>query len=121
MPDNDFSVDTDLLGRSAPHVQALAGSIRSIGATLQGRLDSLGECWGDDEGGRQFLEQYAEPSRQITRGIADTGEVLDSTVDGIWTMAKGFERTEEQSAEVAHVINTAVQSSDTGTPRPSRR
>jgi uncharacterized protein YukE len=120
MADSAFSVDTDGLGQSAPHVHELAGRIRSIGTKLQGRLNALGECWGDDENGRQFLEQYSEPGHQLIRGIADTGDVLDSAVDGIQTMAKGFQQTEDQNAEAAHSITTAGQSSQTGTPRPSR-
>ncbi|MFC5219720.1 hypothetical protein [Streptomyces coerulescens] len=98
----------------------MAAKIRSVGTALEGRLSGLGPCWGDDENGRQFLEQYADPSRRLIRGIAVTGEVLDSTVDGIQTMAEGFQRTEDQNVEAAHSITTAAEPSNTGTTRPSR-
>ncbi|ALV31357.1 WXG100 family type VII secretion target [Streptomyces sp. CdTB01] len=104
MSDGTFSVDTERLDRAAPQVQELAARIRSVATKLNGRLEALGPCWGDDESGRQFLEQYAEPKRQLSAGITGAGTVLDSTVDGIRTMAKGFRRTEEQNVETLRAI-----------------
>lgn len=104
MSDGTFSVDTERLDQAAPQVQELAARIRSIATKLNGRLEALGSCWGDDESGRQFLEQYAEPKRQLSAGITGAGTVLDSTVDGIRTMAKGFRQTEEQNVETLRAI-----------------
>ncbi|WP_217553122.1 WXG100 family type VII secretion target [Streptomyces sp. GbtcB6] len=125
MSDNTFSVDTARLGQSAPQMQELAARIRSIATKLDGRLESLGACWGDDESGRQFLEQYAEPKRQLSKGITGVGNVLDSTVDGIRTMAKGYARTEEANVEALHAITPATDSVTTGggdsSPHRTRR
>lgn len=108
MSDGTFSVDTARLDRSAPQMQELAGRIRSIATKLDARLESLGPCWGDDESGRQFLEQYAEPKRQLSDGITGVSDVLHSTVDGIRTMAKGFARTEEQNIEAVRALTPAT-------------
>ncbi|WP_089099952.1 WXG100 family type VII secretion target [Streptomyces hyaluromycini] len=125
MSDGTFSVDTARLGQSAPQMQELAARIRSIATKLDGRLESLGACWGDDESGRQFLEQYAEPKRQLSAGITGVGNVLDSTVDGIRTMAKGFARTEEANVEALHAITPSTDSVTTGggdsSPHRTRR
>ncbi|MBK6014469.1 WXG100 family type VII secretion target [Streptomyces sp. MBT53] len=110
MTDGTFSVDTERLEQAAPQMQELAGRIRSIATKLDGRLESLGACWGDDESGRQFLEQYAEPKRQLSDGITGAGNVLDSTVEGIRTMAKGFARTEEQNVETLRAVTPAADS-----------
>ncbi|MEW2168007.1 WXG100 family type VII secretion target [Streptomyces sp. NPDC007084] len=119
MSDGRFSVDTDRLGQAAPQVQELAGRIRSIATKLDGRLSALGACWGDDESGRQFHEQYAEPKRQLAHGITGVGDVLDSTVEGIRTMAKGFERTEEQNVEALRAI-TPSESATVNESAPHR-
>ncbi|MGW3121592.1 WXG100 family type VII secretion target [Streptomyces sp. NPDC001107] len=110
MSDGTFSVDTERLDQAAPQMQELAARIRSIATKLDGRLESLGACWGDDESGRQFLEQYAEPKQQLSEAITGVGDVLDSTVDGIRTMAKGFARTEEQSIEAVRSLTPATDS-----------
>lgn len=110
MSDGTFSVDTERLDQAAPQMQELAARIRSIATKLDGRLESLGACWGDDESGRQFLEQYAEPKHQLSEAITGMGDVLDSTVDGIRTMAKGFARTEEQSIEAVRALTPATDS-----------
>ncbi|WP_405867397.1 WXG100 family type VII secretion target [Streptomyces sp. NBC_01515] len=120
MSDGTFSVDTARLDQSAPQVQELAGRIRSIASKLDGRLEALGECWGDDESGRQFLEQYAEPKRQLSAGITGAGQVLDSTVEGIRTMAKGFQQTEERNVETLRAITPAADTVTAGESTPHR-
>ncbi len=118
-------MDTARLGQSAPQMQELAARIRSVATRLDGRLEALGACWGDDESGRQFLEQYAEPRRQLSEGITGVGNVLDSTVDGIRTMAKGFARTEEANVEALRAVTPTADSTTTGghgsTPHRGRR
>ena len=104
MSDGTFSVDTERLEQAAPQVQELAGRIRSIATKLDGRLSALVVAPALAERGRQFLEQYAEPKRQLGHGITGVGDVLDSTVEGIRTMAQGFERTEQQNVEALRAI-----------------
>ncbi|GAA4794630.1 WXG100 family type VII secretion target [Streptomyces ziwulingensis] len=116
MSDGTFSVDTARLEQAAPQMLELAARLRSVATKLDGRLESLGACWGDDESGRQFLEQYAEPRRQLGEGITGAGNVLDSTVDGIRTMARGFARTEEQNVETLSALTPAPGSASGGGP-----
>ncbi|WP_405884605.1 WXG100 family type VII secretion target [Streptomyces sp. NBC_01136] len=120
MSDGTFSVDTARLDQAAPQMQELAGRIRSIATKLDGRLEALGACWGDDESGQQFLEQYAEPKRQLSEGITGAGTVLDSAVDGIRTMAKGFARTEERNVEDLRAITPSSDSVTVGDSSPHR-
>ncbi|MFD0280044.1 WXG100 family type VII secretion target [Kitasatospora sp. NPDC127111] len=108
MADHVFSVDTERLAAATPQVQELAGLIRSVGTRLEARLGELGECWGDDYTGREFRDQYLSPKEQLTEAVGGTAEVLDSTVDGIATMAKGFRRTEEQNVEALRILTSAV-------------
>ncbi|MFJ9900776.1 WXG100 family type VII secretion target [Streptomyces sp. NPDC091280] len=120
MSEGTFSVDTERLGRAAPQVQELAGRMKSIADKLDGRLEALGACWGDDESGRQFLEQYAEPKRQLSEGITGVAGVLDSTVDGIRTMSEGFARTELRNVEDLRAITPSADSVAVGDSSPHR-
>ncbi|MFF0410519.1 WXG100 family type VII secretion target [Kitasatospora sp. NPDC004745] len=103
-----FSVDTEALAAATGPVQELAAQIRAVGTRLEARLGELGECWGEDYTGREFRDQYLRPKEQLTEGISGTAEVLDSTVDGIGTMAKGFRRTEEQNVEALRTLTAAT-------------
>jgi hypothetical protein len=94
---NSFSVDTEGLSHVIPDVENLAMRIRSIGTQLQGKLSALGECWGEDKNGEQFLSQYLKPKEDLVEGITSSGEVLDSTVEGIYTMAKQYDRLEQEN------------------------
>ncbi|MDI5963747.1 WXG100 family type VII secretion target [Streptantibioticus silvisoli] len=97
MADGTFSVNTEGLHRQLPYVENLAERFRGIGTSLQGRLGELGECWGDDTTGEQFFGQYEAPREQMFQGIGDSADVLDSTAQGIDTMARNYERLEDEN------------------------
>ena len=111
MADQSFSVDTEGLSEQIPYVQEFAARIRGIGTGLQTTLASLGDCWGDDETGQQFLGQYADPRDQIIGGLHDTGDVVDSTADGVRTMATNYERLEDENIAAVRQLNTGGSTS----------
>ncbi|MFJ6836863.1 WXG100 family type VII secretion target [Streptomyces sp. NPDC091209] len=90
-------MDTNGLHEQSPYMQNLAARFKGLSADLQARLDGLGECWGDDTTGRQFVSEYADPRDGLVKGIGEFGLVMDSTVDGITTMAVRFERLEDEN------------------------
>jgi len=97
LPSNSFSVNTDGLHNQIPYMQELAEQVRGIGTGLQARIEELGDCWGDDDTGQQFYNQYATPRDQILEGVSGTGDVLDSTADGIKTMATQYQQLEDEN------------------------
>jgi uncharacterized protein YukE len=98
---NYFAVDPDGLAKNAPNVRAYSDQMRQVVTRLQSRLDELGDCWGDDPMGKAFAEQYLTPRDQMISGLQGIVDVLDSTADGLETMAKGFHQTEEQNTAAA--------------------
>lgn len=99
-----FAVDPEKLAEAAPEVMRLAERVNRVNRLLESKTDSLGECWGQDVGGRQFAQQYLRPKTQLLQGLDKASKVLDSMGDGIQTMAKGYRRTEDQATEAAHDI-----------------
>ncbi|MFI6444299.1 WXG100 family type VII secretion target [Kitasatospora sp. NPDC050543] len=97
MSDGSFSVDTDGLHLQMPHLQQLATRFLSLHLNLQARLEGLGECWGDDPAGKEFVEQYANSRDGIIDALGGIGEVVHSTADGVTTMAVNFERLESDN------------------------
>jgi WXG100 family type VII secretion target len=104
MSSNYFAVDPDGLAKNAPNVRAYSDQMRAVFTRLQSRLNELGDCWGDDPMGKAFEEQYRTPRDQMVSGLQGIADVLDSTADGLETMAKGFHQTEEQAAATARGI-----------------
>ncbi|MFJ8158965.1 hypothetical protein [Streptomyces sp. NPDC094468] len=112
MAEDEFHVDTDGLHRQLPYVQQLAARFRDAGTHLEGLLGELGECWGDDAAGAQFLEQYRTPHTQIIDTTGQMGDLIDSMHDGIRTMASGLDRLEDQN--IKDVQNLHTPQSDLG-------
>jgi len=97
MSDDTFSVNTEGLSEQLPYMQELARSVRAVGTNLQARIGPLEGCWGGDATGQQFFSQYDSPREQIVQGVGDVGDVLDSTTEGVQTMAVQFDRLEEEN------------------------
>lgn len=97
MSSNYFAVNPDGLAKTAPNMRTVSDQARQILTRLQSNLDALGDCWGDDPMGKSFEEQYLTARKQMFDGMQGIVDVVDSTADGLETMAKGFHQTEEQN------------------------
>jgi uncharacterized protein YukE len=90
-----LGADPESILAAAPPFQRLAGDVADVVNTLQSRLSALGKPWGDDETGRMFEEGYLENSEDFRDGIGNIQQGLSGTADGLTTMGRGFEATEE--------------------------
>ena len=113
MPDNSFSVNTEGLNAQLPYMQELAEQLRSVGTSLEATLAELGPCWGSDAAGQQFLGQYDNPRQEWLDGVSGASDVVDSTAQGVQTMAVQFDRLEEQNVAAVRQL----QPSDSSGPR----
>jgi CRISPR/Cas system type I-B associated protein Csh2 (Cas7 group RAMP superfamily) len=94
-------VDTSQLERSSSSFQRLGTRMHHIFGQLSTAIDTAGPCWGDDETGRQFAEQYEKPAGQIHLAVRDVGQVFSGTSEGLTVMVRGFTATE------AHNVHNA--------------
>ncbi|MGW6912131.1 WXG100 family type VII secretion target [Streptomyces sp. NPDC054940] len=117
MSSNYFAVDPDALAKNAPNVRAYSDQMRQLVNRLESRLNELGDCWGDDSMGKAFAEQYVTPRKDMVDGLKGLVEVLDSTADGLETMAKGFNATEDENTKTARSFERGT--TDTHTPSVS--
>ncbi|MGW1029008.1 WXG100 family type VII secretion target [Streptomyces sp. NPDC002577] len=120
MSSNYFAVDPDGLAKNAPNVRAYSDQMRQVVTRLQTRLDELGNCWGDDPMGKSFEEQYLTPRDQMISGLLGVVDVLDSTADGLETMAKGFHATEDQNTSAARSFERGTNDTHTGSVPETR-
>lgn len=98
MSDNELSVNTDAALAAAPALYDLADRLDSAVGGLTNGLSELGTPWGEDDAtARAFVAQYQEPADQAIMAGKDASSVLRSTADGVVTMAKGFDATEQEN------------------------
>jgi WXG100 family type VII secretion target len=107
-----FAVDPEGLAKHAPNVRAFSDQMRAVVTRLHSQLDSLGDCWGDDSMGKAFESQYTDSRDRMLEGLTGISDVLDSTAEGLETMAKGLADAESQNVASARALNQS--SSDTG-------
>ncbi|MET9915249.1 hypothetical protein ABZZ74_53040 [Streptomyces sp. NPDC006476] len=112
MADDYLGVDTGAIAAAVAPTREMAQRILDVKSALVARLSELGAPWGDDETGRQFLEQYQGGKNDLLAGFEGASEVLRSMADGVDTMAKGFQWTEEQNMEAASVLTNGVRSGE---------
>ena len=96
---DEVSVNSEELEAAASGFSDLARRVRNVYGTLLASLEGLGQPWGNDAAGNAFLNNYQDPKEQILTGLSGTGSVLDSTYDGLVTMAKGFADTEAENRQ----------------------
>lgn len=65
---------------------------------LEGRLQALGEPWGNDDPGRAFASQYRPNARKLVSAVDQLARGLDAIADGLDAMADRYERAEDASA-----------------------
>jgi uncharacterized protein YukE len=109
-----FAADPDSLAKTAPYVRAYSDLMRQVVTRLESRLAELGDCWGDDSMGKAFEEQYRTPRDQMISGLHGIADVLDSTADGLETMAKGFQQTEDQNTATARSVERGIDEHRSG-------
>lgn len=96
-----LGVNTERLAGSAPAFKTLASRVGTIHTTLESTLAGLGACWGDDETGKGFSDEYVPQAKDAQTAVKEFAEVLSSAGDGVSTLAKGTVRTEQQAIELA--------------------
>jgi len=101
-------VDTDKINLALPGVQHVENSLQAVWSDLADTLDSLGACWGGDETGQRFAEQYLAPTKEMFAGMRDTTTALGSMRDGIVTMSNGFHQTETSAIETASALKPSA-------------
>jgi uncharacterized protein YukE len=105
MSDDQISVNTDGMLAAAPGLYDLANKMTSAVGELTNRLSELGSPWGDDQTGQEFVSKYQSPADQVIQGANSAASVLQSTADGVVTMAKGFDGTEQENKASINVGN----------------
>lgn len=87
------------LYRAAGGFETAATSVGRIFDRLKSRLNAEGNCWGDDETGKAFAENYITKAKanEFKDGGPDIVGGLKKVQKNIETMAKRYEDAEDRS------------------------
>lgn len=98
MPDG-FNVQTDRLREGASGFGGSGDALSQAGTTLGSALDAQGECWGGDESGQTFAEDYVPNSQSVLDAFGSLAEALQAIKTALVESANSYENVEDQSTD----------------------
>ncbi|TVT14927.1 WXG100 family type VII secretion target [Amycolatopsis rhizosphaerae] len=78
-----FTTDPDAVLSSARGLRDAADQLREAGQALGSALAAQGECWGDDESGKEFAKDYVPGAKGATEAFGSLTEALTSLYENI--------------------------------------
>ncbi|WP_330257094.1 hypothetical protein OG874_22500 [Nocardia sp. NBC_00565] len=112
--DQSLRVDVDRLRTLALDMSAMADGARQELTTLKAALTAEGECWGNDEPGRTFGEQYEPAAKNGLTGFQNLVDRLQQMSGALSGTAETFENQDlETAAEISDPTPTGFTSEPT--------
>ena len=102
MAGNSFEVNPDGLAAPASNMRSLGSRLDALLKHMESTLDGLGQPWGEDKNGKEFLKQYNPAREQVLEGLQSMAESVYGVADGLDTMRKGFLKTEQDMVDAAN-------------------
>ncbi|HEY8372623.1 MAG TPA: hypothetical protein VIL00_07765 [Pseudonocardiaceae bacterium] len=78
--------------------EGAAEQLAAAHSTLQGDLDAEGQCWGNDEAGQNFAQNYVPASQKVLETFAQLTEALRGIRTGLDEMANTWEEADSGNA-----------------------
>ena len=71
-----FTAEPDAVLRASNGLVTAADGLENALKALQGALDAQGECWGNDDSGKEFAKDYVPGSQGAVEGFANLAQGL---------------------------------------------
>lgn len=98
MPEG-FEVQPDRLRAGATGFGGAGDAMSTAGTTLGSALDAQGECWGGDESGQTFAEDYVPNAQSVREAFGTLAEALQAIKTALDESANSYEGTDDTSAQ----------------------
>ena len=89
-----FTADTNAMQDHGAAFGPVGEQIAGIYTKLLGRLNSAGDCWGDDEAGRQFAKQYVPGAENALAAVQGASEGVASVKRAVDSWAQAYQSVE---------------------------
>lgn len=93
-----FQVDADALRATRPGFDSVATAITTAADRLTAALAAEGECWGSDETGQAFAQNYTPGVEQGTTSVANLATSMSRLGANMVTIADTVTAQEDASA-----------------------
>lgn len=93
-----YHVDPAALRSASPGFSGAADALQSARDSLSGVLQAEGACWGDDEAGQSFAQQYKPAAQQALEAFDALTEALHAVREQLDGMAGTWEGVDTGTA-----------------------
>jgi len=94
-----FTMDPDAVRHGAVSFGPAADDMTTAATTLQNVISSLGECWGTDESGKQFAQDYSPAAQNAVQAFGQLAQGLQNIQKNLSGIADGTTGTDGQNAQ----------------------
>jgi hypothetical protein len=108
------AVDTEMMGKAAGNLDQLTTTLRDLHERLDSRLRAEGQCWGTDEIGQAFAEEYLPAATKLLELAPAINKVLLSMRSRLNVTIGGYELADQASGDIASQLNNQI-ATGTGT------
>ena len=92
--DGGFTVQSDDLQTQGSKYSAVADQVRTAHQNLVNTLNSLGNCWGSDEVGKQIEKSYVAPAMKSLDALDQVDGGVQGMADASKTWAKNYQNVQ---------------------------
>lgn len=105
MPAGQFThVDFTALSANSVRFNEAGGTALRLAQDLHSGMARIGDCWGEDEIGQTFAENYGPQSLSLEEGTNGLYEMMHGIGDSLQAMAEGYRQAEEDAQAAANQI-----------------
>ena len=120
MSDSLFS-DPDGMKRHSEQFTKLGNHLDLVMGNTTMMLNTYGKCWGSDEFGAQFEQNYAPTSNSTVSVGSGLSTVLHTTTTGLKDSSVAYENNADANRQIADANRNGLDSAPTGGgKRPGR-
>nr|WP_228045888.1 WXG100 family type VII secretion target [Saccharopolyspora sp. HNM0983] len=94
-----MQVDPEALRARSPKFAAAADKLDKAFQDLKSAREAEGNCWGNDDPGTAFHEEYAKALNESDATFTDLGEALNRTKEQLDQVSEQWESDDQSSAE----------------------
>ncbi|MGW4367715.1 hypothetical protein ACWEKT_18915 [Nocardia takedensis] len=104
-----LKVDPDALRSTKPGISAAARKVLDAIENAKSVIEAEGECWGSDEIGQNFAENYTEGAEEGVTALGYLSKAVDALAGGVDAIASAFQDQDTLNAKAVDKAKEAVQ------------
>jgi uncharacterized protein YukE len=101
MPEGSgYEMDPDAVKTGAGRFGPVADGLADAKSELENALNSIGECWGNDDSGKEFAKDYVPGSKQAVEAFALLAETIRGMRKNIESGADAHQNTNQSAKNI---------------------